>query len=193
MMSMIAEAARLIIGGGVVVYPTETVYGLGANALDEQAVIRVFQIKKRPLTMPIFLAVSSLDMLDKVAEVRKEDRALLEQLLPGPVSVLVRKKEVVPDLLTAGSPLVGIRFPEHEMAQRIIDRTGPITSTSANRTGSPSPASASEVSSEIAERVDLVVDGGKCRYARASTLLDLEKREIIRPGAGLESVLEAIS
>lgn len=190
---MIAEAARLIIGGGVVVYPTETVYGLGANALDEQAVIRVFQIKKRPLTMPIFLAVSSLDMLDKVAEVRKEDRALLEQLLPGPVSVLVRKKEVVPDLLTAGSPLVGIRFPEHEMAQRIIDRTGPITSTSANRTGSPSPASASEVSSEIAERVDLVVDGGKCRYARASTLLDLEKREIIRPGVGLESVLEAIS
>ncbi len=193
MMPIIAEAARLIVGGGVVVYPTETVYGLGANALDEQAVFRVFQIKKRPLTMPVFLAVSSFEMLEKVVEVRREDRALLERLLPGPVSILARKKEVVPDILTAGSPLVGIRFPEHEMAQRIIDRTGPITSTSANRTGSPSPASSAEVSREIAERVDLVVDGGKCRYARASTLLDLEKREIIRPGAGLESVLEAIS
>lgn len=193
MIQMIANAARLIVGGGVIVYPTETVYGLGANALDEQAVLRVFQVKKRPLSMPIFLAVSSLEMLEKVAEVRREDRALLEQLLPGPVSVLVRKKEVVPDLLTAGSPLVGIRFPEHEMAQKIIDGAGPITSTSANRTGSPSPASAAEVAREIAERVDLVVDGGKCRYARASTLLDLEKREIVRPGAGLESVLEAIS
>jgi len=190
---MIANAARLVIGGGVIVYPTETVYGLGANALDEQAVLRVFQIKKRPLNMPIFLAVSSFGMLDKVAEVNTEDRALLEQLLPGPVSVLVRKKDIVPDILTAGSPLVGIRFPDHEMAQKIIDRTGPITSTSANRTGSPSPTSAAEVASEVAERVDLVLDGGKCKYAEASTLLDLGKREVIRPGAGLERVLEAIS
>ena len=193
MMPMIANAARLIIGGGVIVYPTETVYGLGANALDEQAVLRVFQIKKRPLNMPISLAISSFEMLDKVAEVNREDRALLERLLPGPVSVLVRKKDVVPGILTAGSPLVGIRFPDHEMAQKIIDGAGPITSTSANRTGSPSPASAAGVAQEIAERVDLVVDGGKCRYAKESTLLDLEKRQVIRPGAGLERVLEAIS
>lgn len=190
---MTANAARLIIGGGVVVYPTETVYGLGANALDEQAILRVFQIKKRPLDMPIFLAVSSFEMLDKVADVSSEDRVLLERLLPGPVSVLVRKRDVVPDILTAGSPLVGIRFPDHEIAQKIIDRTGPITSTSANRTGSPAPTSASEIAREIADRVDLVMDAGKCRYAKASTLLDLGKREVIRSGAGIESVLEAIS
>lgn len=192
-MEMITSAARIIIGGGVVVYPTETVYGLGANALDEQAILRVFQIKKRPLSMPVFLAVSSLDMLEKVAFVEQKDIALLEQILPGPVSVLVKKRDIVPGLLTAGSPLVGIRCPDHETALRIIDQAGPITSTSANRTGSPPPSSASEVSKEIADRVDLIVDGGKSKYAEPSTLLDLSSRKIIRPGAALDKVQKAIS
>jgi L-threonylcarbamoyladenylate synthase len=88
--------------------------------------------------------------------------------------------------------LVAIRYPDHEMALRIIDLAGPITSTSANRTGSPSPASAAQVSPEIVDRVDAVVDGGKCAYGQSSTLLDLQKREIIRPGAGLERVMKAI-
>lgn len=190
---MITSAARYVIGGGVIVYPTETVYGLGANALDEQAVMRVFQIKKRPLSKPIFLAVSNFDMIEKVADVSRKDMILLEQILPGPVSILVRRKSIVPDILTSGSPLVGIRYPDHEIALRIIDIAGPITSTSANRTGSPSPTSAMEVSSEIRSRVDEVVDGGKCAYGQPSTLLDLEKREIIRPGAGLDRVRKAIS
>ena len=190
---MIASAARYVIGGGVIVYPTETVYGLGANALDEQAVMRVFQIKKRPITKPIFLAVSSFEMLMNVAQVSKDDLDLIEQILPGPVSVLVKKKNIVPDMLTAGSPLVGIRYPDHETALRIIDLAGPITSTSANRTGALPPTSAEEVSSEIRDRVDAVVDGGKCRYGQSSTLLDLQKREIIRPGAGLDKVMKAIS
>jgi len=164
---MITSAARQIIGGGVIVYPTETVYGLGANALDEQAVMRVFQIKKRPLSMPIFMAVSSMEMLGAVAVIGDDDMDLLEQLFPGPVSVLVRKRSIVPDILTAGSSLVGIRFPDHETALKIIDLAGPITSTSANRTGSPSPSSAAEVSKEIADRVDLVVDGGKEQVCRA--------------------------
>jgi L-threonylcarbamoyladenylate synthase len=190
---MIASAARYVIGGGVIVYPTETVYGLGANALDEQAVMRVFQIKKRPISKPIFLAVSNFDMLNNVAEVSSADMALLEEILPGPVSILVRKKNVVPDILTAGSPVVGIRYPDHETALRIIDLAGPITSTSANRTGSPAPTSIAAISADIANRVDAVVDGGKCAYGQPSTLLDLAKREIVRPGAGLDKVLKAIS
>jgi L-threonylcarbamoyladenylate synthase len=117
---------------------------------------------------------------------------LLEQLLPGPVSVLVRRKSVVPDILTAGSPMMGIRYPDHELALRIIDLAGPITSTSANRTGSPAPISAASVSREIEDRVDMVVDGGKCSYSEPSTLLNLETREIIRPGAGLDRVMKAI-
>ena len=189
---MIARSARFVIGGGVIVYPTETVYGLGANALDEQAIMRVFQIKKRPLDRPIFLAISNFDMLEKVAEVSRKDMELLRQILPGPVAVLVRKKSVVPDILTAGSSKVGIRYPDHETALRIIDLAGPVTSTSANRTGSNPPTSADTVSPEIRERVDEVVDGGKCPYGQPSTLLDLEKKEIVRPGAGLDRAMRAI-
>lgn len=188
----LSNAARIIIGGGVVIYPTETVYGLGANALDEQAILRVFQIKKRPLEKPIFLAVSNFDMLEKVAEVNSSDLALLDKLLPGPVSVLVKKRNVVPDMLTAGSPLVGIRFPDHETALRIIDRAGPITSTSANRTGAPSPIRAADISREIEDRVDMIVDGGKSKYAQPSTLLDLANRKVLREGAGLDKVNEIL-
>jgi len=189
----IREASKTVISGGVIVYPTETVYGIGANALDEQAILRVFQIKKRPISMPIFLAVSSLEMLDRVAELEEDDREILERLMPGPVSVLVRKKSIVPNVLTAGSPLVGIRFPDHEVALRIIEASGPITSSSANRTGSPPPRSVDEVSPEIADRVEMVLDGGKCKFGQPSTLLDLTNRKIIRPGAELEKVQRAIS
>ena len=188
----IERAAQRLADGGLLALPTETVYGLGANALDEQAVMRVFLIKKRPLSMPISLAVSSLEMLREVAEVRDDDMDILEDLLPGPVSILLRKKSIVPDILTAGSSLVGIRFPDHESALRIIDKAGPITSTSANRTGQPAPVSAKEVSKEIEDRVELVVDGGRCKYCQPSTLLDLENRKIIRPGAGLDKALKAI-
>jgi L-threonylcarbamoyladenylate synthase len=187
------EAARIIIGGGVVVYPTETVYGLGANALDEQAVLRIFEIKRRPLDKPMSIAISSLTMLDMVAEIRDEDRPLVEKLLPGPVTLLLKKKNVVPDVLTGGSPLVGVRFPDHELAMKIIDAAGPITSTSANKTGSSPPTRLEEVSKEIIKRVDGVVDGGKSLYGKPSTLLDLSNRKVIREGAGLEEVLKAIS
>jgi L-threonylcarbamoyladenylate synthase len=190
---MMAKAAQLIRSGGIIVYPTETVYGLGANALDEQTILRIFQIKKRPLKMPVFLAVSSLEMLQEVAEVTDKDLDLLEKLFPGPISVLVKKRNIVPDLLTAGSHLVGVRYPDHEMAIKIIDKSGPITSTSANETGSMPPVRVEEVSQRIRDKVDLVVDGGRSRYAQPSTLLDLSSRSIIRKGAGLDKVLKAIS
>jgi L-threonylcarbamoyladenylate synthase len=189
---MIEKAAQIITGGGVVIYPTETVYGLGASVLDEKAIFRVFQIKRRPLSMPITLAVSSLKMLEEVAEIEKQDLRLLKRLLPGPVTVLVRKKQEIPNVLTGGSPLVGIRFPDHEMALRIIDIAGPITSTSANISGQPAPASIDQISQEILESVDLAVDGGRCQYAEPSTLLDLASRKVVRKGAGLKRVLEVI-
>jgi L-threonylcarbamoyladenylate synthase len=190
---MIEEAARIIRRGGAVVYPTETVYGLGADALDGDAVRRVFLIKERPLSMPVSLAVSSIEMMERVAELRGEDLLLIERLLPGPLTILARRSPIVPEILTAGSPMVGIRFPDHELALRLIEACGPITSTSANLTGRPSPASAPEVSPEIRQRVELVLDGGPSRYAQPSTLLDLATRRIIRPGAGLDRVLKAIS
>jgi L-threonylcarbamoyladenylate synthase len=189
---MIENAARIISGGGVVVYPTETVYGLGACASNEQAILRVFRIKRRAITNPIFLAVSSLDMLERVADVTMSDLRLLDKLLPGPVSFLVKRRNVVPDVLTARSPFVGIRYPDHELALKMIDAAGPITSTSANITGHPSPIDACEVSLEVAEGADLVIDGGRCKYAKPSTLVDLAGRRIIRPGAGIDLANEVL-
>lgn len=190
---MIKKAAFALLSGGVIAYPTETVYGLGANALDEKAILKVFQIKKRPLSMPIFLAVSSFEMLRTVAEISDQDMAVLEHLMPGPTSVLLKKRSIVPQMLTAGSPLLGVRFPDHHVALEIIDAFGPITSTSANKTGHPPPTTAEEISEEIARGVDLIIDGGRCRYAEPSTLLDLHSRRIIRAGAELEKVRRAIS
>jgi L-threonylcarbamoyladenylate synthase len=193
MMDTIKEAARIIQGGGAIVYPTETVYGIGVDALDVRSIEKAFEIKGRPQKMPVSIAVSSYEMIEAVAALSDEEWSLAENLLPGPVTVLVQKRESVPDLLTSGSNLVGIRFPDHEIAIDIIEASGPITSTSANRTGGRSPCSVEELDPEIASRVDLVVDGGRCKYCEPSTLVDLRARKVIRQGAALDLVLRAIS
>jgi L-threonylcarbamoyladenylate synthase len=192
MRAKIAEAGAIIRRGGAVVYPTETVYGIGACALDEKAILRIFEIKERPISRPVFVAVSSFEMLEGVARASESEMALVKRLLPGPVSVLLRKSSLVPDVLTAGSPYVGIRYPDHEMALELISLAGPITSTSANISGRPSPASADEVDPELARRADMVLDGGRSRLAMPSTLVDISARKILRQGAGLEKVLRAI-
>jgi L-threonylcarbamoyladenylate synthase len=186
-------AARIVLEGGAIVYPTETVYGIGVNALEERSIEKAFEIKGRPQKMPISIAVSSFEMIEDVATLSDEEWLLAEKLLPGPVTILVQKGASVPDLLTSGSKLVGIRFPDHEMALEIIEASGPITSTSANKTGGRSPCSVEELDLEIASSVDLVVDGGRCRYCEPSTLVDLRARKVIRQGAALDLVLKAIS
>ncbi|MDI9617335.1 MAG: L-threonylcarbamoyladenylate synthase [Methanothrix sp.] len=186
------EAARCILSGGIVVYPTETVYGIGANALDERSIARVYAIKRRPLDKPISIAVSSFEMLCEVADVRPEDLDIMRRLLPGPVTFLVRKRSIVPDMLTSGSQLVGIRYPDHEIALRLIEMTGPITSTSANITGAQSPSDPRAIDPEILSRVDMLIDGGRCRYAIPSTLVDLSTRRILRVGAMADRVAEVI-
>ncbi|MCQ8902589.1 MAG: L-threonylcarbamoyladenylate synthase [Methanothrix sp.] len=186
------EAARCILSGGIVVYPTETVYGIGANALDESCIARVYAIKRRPLDKPISIAVSSFEMLCEVAYLRPEDLDMMRELLPGPVTFLVRKRPIVPDMLTAGSPLVGVRYPDHEIALRLIEMTGPITSTSANITGGTPPSDPRDIDPEILSRVDMLIDGGRCRYAIPSTLVDLSTMRILRMGAMADRVLEVI-
>ena len=189
---MIARAAEIIRLGGTVVYPTETVYGIGACALDEKAILKVFQIKERDTSKPIFVAVSSFEMLRKVAVMTEKELDLARKLLPGPVSILVRKSDLIPDALTAGSPYVGVRYPDHKMALDLIALAGPITSTSANISGRPSPASAQEVDPEVARKADMVLDGGRSVLAMPSTLVDLSARKVLRQGAGLDDVLRAI-
>lgn len=182
----ISRAADVLTGGGTVVYPTETVYGIGASVFIPRAVERVFEIKGRPRGMPLSVAVASFEMMGEIARIDDGDLPLLRRVLPGPITFLVERGHKLPDLVTAGSELVGIRFPDHPAALELIALSGPITSTSANLSGLPPPASLGELDDEIRKKVDLVLDGGRSMYGRPSTLVDLADRKVIRKGAGIE-------
>ncbi len=182
-MDGIKRAADVLRNGGLVVYPTETVYGLGADALSERAVKKVYDIKKRALGEPISLAVASYEMLEQVAYI--DSWELIRRLLPGSVTVLLRKRENVPDILTAHSKLVGVRLLVHPVAVQLIKSFGsPITSTSANISGSPPPRKVDEVRITA----DLILDGGVCKYGLPSTVVDLVNMKMIRKGANYDEV-----
>ncbi len=178
----VARAAQIVRGGGLVAYPTETVYGIGALASDTAAIMKVSREKGRPESQPLSIAVASLAMMRAVAHVERED--FVRRFLPGPVTVILRKKEGLPDALTGGSPFVGIRYPDHALALDLIGRTGPITSTSANLHGRPDPVTAAEVT----VGVDYVLDGGRCRFAAPSTIVDLHAYRIVRKGVMYDEV-----
>ncbi len=195
----IRTAIAIIKSGGTVVYPTETVYGLGVDAFSEEAVREVYETKRRDLSQPISIAVSSFEMLHKVAHVDSESVEIIAELLPGPVTVLLRKKDSVPGVLTAASDVVGVRFPDNEIATRIINETGPITATSANVSGRNPPTCVEEV--EI--KADIIINWGKCKYSMPSTVVDMTratankdkvkiKIEIKRKGACYDRVLHVL-
>lgn len=179
----VSLAADMVRKGGVIAYPTETVYGIGALATDEKAILRVYEVKRRPLSMPLSIAVSGMDMLREVAEVEHPD--FIRKFLPGPVTVILKKKPVLPDILTAGSGYVGIRFPDHPVALDLIRRTGPIVSTSANLHGEPDPVTAEEVTVDV----DYLLDGGRAKYAGSSTIVDLHAYRVVRKGAMYDEVM----
>lgn len=181
---IIEKAAEIIRRGGIIIYPTETVYGLGANALSPESIKKVYEMKERPPDMPLSLAVSSYEMVDRLAIV--DSWSLIRKILPGPVTILLKKRDIVPDILTAGSPLVGIRYPDHAIPQRIIELAEtPITSTSANLSGTKPPSSPEEVDIQA----DIIVSGGECRYSQPSTIIDLTTNKILRKGAQYPRVL----
>lgn len=178
----LAHAVEILKSGGVIAYPTETVYGIGAVATDENAVRRVFEVKKRPISQPLSIAVSSIDMMDGMAKIECID--FIKKFLPGPVTVILKKKKTLPDIVTAGSKYVGIRYPDHHLALDLISQTGPIISTSANLHGEKDPVTAEEVSVDV----DYILDGGRCRYAGSSTIVDLHEYTVVRKGAMYEEV-----
>jgi L-threonylcarbamoyladenylate synthase len=177
----IKEAARILREGGLVVYPTDTLYGLGANALDEKAVERVFKVKKRPFSKPLPIAVNSLEMMRRYASVNERAECLAERFLPGAVTLVLNKRDI-PDVLTAGSEKVAIRIPKHEVALKLIEFAGsPITTTSANLTGMIPPISVEEVVAQI--KVDVILDGGRLGSRIPSTLVDITgEPKILREG-----------
>jgi L-threonylcarbamoyladenylate synthase len=182
----IAGAAAVLRRGGLVAFPTETVYGLGANALDAEAVTRVFAAKGRPAWDPLIVHVTSRAMLSRVAaSLPAAFERLAARFMPGPLTVLVPRAPAVPDAVTAGRATVAVRFPAHPVAHALIDVAGvPVAAPSANRFGHTSPTTAAHVLADLEGRVDLVLDAGPASVGVESTVVDLSQTPalILRPG-----------
>ena len=174
-------AASAIRAGSLVIYPTETVYGLGADALDPAAVERVFEAKGRDRSDPISMAVPDIDTAARYTELSGRERAFMRTFLPGPVTVVVERGSAVPDELTAGSDRVGVRIPDHEGALALLDAVAPITATSANVSGQPSARRIADLDDAIREQAAVVLDGGETPGG-GSTVVDVERGEIHRRG-----------
>ena len=181
-------ASERLLEGDVIAYPTETVYGLGACIFDQKGVDKVFALKGRDHKKPISVAVSRYESIEDLAVVTDDDREIINSLLPGPYTLLFKKKKIVPDSITCGSHLIGIRFPDHPLAQRLIDLTGPITSTSANLSGKRPPVKPSEIDVPVR----YILDGGHTQYSTPSTIIDIVKKEVVREGAALEKAVAAL-
>lgn len=184
----ILRAAELLRRGGTVAFPTETVYGLGANALDPAAVARIFEAKERPGWDPVIVHIGDRVMLERLAVVTgalaERVEALMAAFWPGPLTLLLPRTDAVPDSVTAGRRLVGVRMPAHPMALELIQTAGlPLAAPSANRFGRISPTAAEHVLEDLDGRIDAVLDGGSTMVGVESTVLDVERMLIYRPGA----------
>ncbi len=192
----IVRAAQVLREGGLVAFPTETVYGLGANALDERAAARIFTAKERPPEDPLIVHLSHAAHLEGVARsVPPLARTLAERFWPGPLTLILPKQPCVPDLVTAGLDTVAVRVPAHPIALALIEAAGvPVAAPSANRFGHTSPTTAQHVWHDLEGRIDILLDGGPTPIGVESTVLDLstEPPRILRPGGVTREQLEAV-
>lgn len=192
----IARAGDILRRGGLVAFPTETVYGLGANGLDAAACARIYEAKGRPSDNPLILHVADRAMIDTIAaDVPPCAEKLLAAFCPGPITLILRRKTIVPDRITGGLATVGIRMPENTIARAMIRAAGvPIAAPSANISGRPSPTTAASVLRDMQGRIPLILDGGPCRYGVESTIIDCTETPatILRPGAITREMLEEL-
>ena len=182
----IKTAAEIIRGGGLAAFPTETVYGLGASAYDEDAAKKIYAAKGRPSDNPLIVHVASAEQIKDVAlEIPKSAARVIEKFMPGPITVILKKKDTIPDTVTAGLGTVAVRCPDNETARSLIEKAGvPIAAPSANLSGKPSPTKAKHVINDMTGRIDAIIDGGSCRVGVESTIVDFssERPVILRPG-----------
>ncbi|MCL6099731.1 MAG: L-threonylcarbamoyladenylate synthase [Bacteroidetes bacterium] len=182
----ITAAAGIIKQGGLVAFPTETVYGLGADALNPIAVAKIFEVKKRPTFNPLILHIAEKSSLKKFVTFNdKKVDLLIEKFWPGPLTLVLPKTEIVPDIVTSGNPTVAVRMPDHPVALHLIKSSGTaIAAPSANRFGHLSPTEASHVSKYLGDKVDMILDGGKCKVGVESTIVQFHDGRfyMLRPG-----------
>jgi L-threonylcarbamoyladenylate synthase len=192
----ISAAAQTILSGGLVAFPTETVYGLGANALDAAAVEKIFSAKGRPSADPLIVHISGLDQINRVVRTLSPlAKTLAEAFWPGPLTLILPKHSSVPGLVTSGLENVAVRIPNHPVALALIQASGtPIAAPSANRFGHTSPTTARHVFQDLDGFVDIILDGGPTSIGVESTVLDLSTSpaRILRPGGVTREMLESL-
>lgn len=182
----IEKAGQILRNGGLVGIPTETVYGLAANALDGSAVAKIFAAKGRPMDNPLIVHISEFSQIDQLVEtVTDSAKKLAQKFWPGPLTIILPKSKLIPDEVSAGLPTVAVRFPSHPVAKKVIDAAGvPLAAPSANTSGKPSPTLASHVMEDMDGKIEAVLDGGPCSVGVESTVITLacDPPRLLRPG-----------
>ncbi len=194
--NIINKASDIIKNGGLVAFPTETVYGLGADGLNPKAVKKIYQAKGRPSDNPLILHISSIDELyPLIKTINPLAKELINVFWPGPLTIIFEKSEIVPLSITSGLDTVAIRFPVNKIARAIIKKSKtPIAAPSANSSGKPSPTRASHVKFDLDGKIDMIIDGGACEVGLESTVIDVTQNipTILRPGAITKEMIESV-
>ena len=190
------EAAQAIKDGKIAVFPTETVYGIGADCLNEEAIKKLYKAKRRPLTQKISILVGSIQMLEEVTKnITNAERALINKFFPGPLTLILHKKDIIPYILTNNEEVVGFRMPTNEIALELINSLGnPIATSSANKAGEPSGVKIENIMETFKNEVDVYIDGGKSKIGIGSTIVQIidEKPIIIREGIITKKEIEKV-
>ncbi len=185
-LDILKDASTAIRDGGIILMPTETVYGLGANGLDENTVKKIFIAKGRKQDNPLILHISNMEMLDKIAyNISALEYKLMEKFWPGPLTIILKRKNIVPNIVTGGLDTVGVRMPSSKIARKIIKLSDtPIAAPSANISGRPSGTNITDIIDELGNKVDCIVDDGDCEIGLESTVIRVIQNEIVilRPG-----------
>ena len=191
--SVISKAAGIIKSGGLVAFPTETVYGLGADALNPEAVRKIYEAKGRPPEKALILHVDGISQAERYVELNDVALRLMRKFWPGPLTLVLPAKETVPSITRAGLPTTAVRMPDDAIAQAIIASLGtPIAAPSANLSGRPSPVDAEMVFNDMAGRIDMIIDGGSVKLGTPSTIIDATNLTLIRLGTlPFEEIIKA--
>lgn len=181
------EPAKIIRDGGIVIFPTETVYGIGTNGLDEKAIKKIYEVKQRSFNKPISLLVNNIEMVNKIAKnISKLEYKIMESFFPGPLTIILEKRDIIPNILTANTNTVGIRMPSGKIAKKLIEYAGvPIATPSANISGRPSGTNIKDIQKDFEGKVDYFIDNGESKLGVPSTIVKVINDEvhILREGS----------
>jgi len=186
------EARNILRHGGIILYPTDTIYGLGVDAFNEEAIKRLYKLKKRPLNKPISICLHDTKWIGKVAYLNPKIEKIIDKILPGPFTIILKKKNTIPPILTGDSEKIGIRIPDN-IISRELAKEFPITTTSANISGMKTHNTIKDILRQIG-KVDLALDAGPLKKREPSTVIDLtrEPPKILRKGAGIKKIRKGL-